>query len=107
TVWALGTGHTSWQMSQPNSQSPSNGRNSRGIGPRCSIVWNDRQRRLSSTYGPVMAPVGQAAPHRVQPPQLLRSGLSDSSAAVVITSPSSTQEPTPGSRRFVLLPVQP
>src|SRR5690606_37415086 len=31
-------GHTSWQMSQPNTRLPINGRSSRGIAPRCSVV---------------------------------------------------------------------
>ena len=45
------TGQTSWQISQPNTQSPIKGLSSRGIEPRSSIVRNEMQRRLSITYG--------------------------------------------------------
>src|SRR5207302_5396105 len=46
---SLLTGQTSWQMSQPKIRFPINGRNSRGMLPRNSIVRNEIQRVLSNS----------------------------------------------------------
>ena len=62
-------GQTSWHTSQPNTRVPISGRSSRGIGPRCSIVRYEMQRRASSTNGPTNAPVGQASRQARHSPQ--------------------------------------
>src|SRR5690606_17308655 len=46
-------GHPSWQMSQPNTRLPINGRSSRGIAPRCSLVRYEMHRRASMIGAPV------------------------------------------------------
>jgi hypothetical protein len=61
-------------MSYPNIRFPINGRSSRGISPRCSIVRYEIQRVASITGAPSpshpsSAPVGQASTHREQLPQ--------------------------------------
>jgi hypothetical protein len=62
-------GQTSWQMSQPKSQSPIGAWNSSAMAPRCSIVRYAMQRRASSAYGAGSAPVGHAVRHAVHVPQ--------------------------------------
>ena len=51
-----------------------------GIDPRCSIVWNEMQRVLSSSYGATIAPVGQRSIQARQRPQLRSRGASGSSS---------------------------
>ena len=81
-------GQTSWQTSQPNSQSPIPACISGGTPPRCSIVQYEMHLRGSNSYG-VIASVGQASTHRVQVPHRSTAGASGASVAVVTTSPSS------------------
>ena len=65
-------GHTSWQMSHPNTCRPIRSINSGAISPLCSMVRYEMHLVASILYGAINAPVGQASRHRVHVPH--RSG---------------------------------
>jgi hypothetical protein len=86
---------------------PIAGRSASGISPWCSIVRYEMQRRASSWYGAVIAPVGQAGMQALQLPQRSFAGVSTGNGRSVNSSPSMKSEPARSLIRFVCLPIQP
>src|SRR4051794_7335110 len=101
-------GHTSWQTSQPNTQSPVPFLRSSGTESRFSMVWYEMQRRASTTYGRGKAPVGHEGRQLEQSPQKSACGWSYGSQARSITSAASrTQLPWLRVIKQPFLPIQP
>ncbi len=82
-------------------------RKSRGIGPLCSMVRYEMQRRASSRYGAGKAAVGQMSRQARQEPQLSSTGASAGRSSVVKIAPRNSHEPNWRETRFVCLPCQP
>jgi hypothetical protein len=82
-------------------------RNSTGIGPACSIVRYEMQRRASSRYGATIARVGQTSRQAVQRPQWSAwAGVRGSGMSTQI-SPRKNIEPPSRDSASVCLPRQP
>jgi hypothetical protein len=62
---------------------PISGRSASGIAPLCSMVRYEMQRRASSSYGAVIARVGQMSMQRLQLPQCSGCGASTGSGRSV------------------------
>ena len=65
------------------------------------------QRRASTTYGSVIAPVGQARMQSVQDPHRSVPGSSGSRSSVVRISPKRSHDPYCVETRFECFPIQP
>ena len=78
-----------------------------GIGPSCSIVRYEMQRRASRTCGATIACVGQTSMQRVQVPQWSDTGSSAGSARSTNSSPRKYIEPPSRDSSSVCLPRQP
>src|SRR6266404_3280673 len=100
-------GQTSWQTSQPKIHGPRPARSAGGIGPRCSIVRYEMQRRASSRRPSLSACVGHSVRHAVHRPQWLPDGSSGTRARSVSSSARKNQEPWRVLSSMVFLPNQP
>ena len=108
-------GHTSWQMSQPNTWRPMPGRSGSGTGPaqldgevrRCTGANRAPRLVLPGTPVGTMAAVGHASMQRVHEPQRSAGGWSGARSSDSNSSPRKNHEPRAWLIRQVFLAIQP